>query len=256
MDLAFPLVLLNALMLGFRHGIDWDHIAAITDLVGTTCNTAVDRDAISIGIPKSVLRLPTFYALGHALMVFCLGMTAIFFATTIPVLQNSFEPLMDRAVGVTLFVLGGWIFYSAFHCARDGRQFAPQSRWMLLWKWLRTVFAGRINDEEQRHQDELVAFVIGLIHGIGAETATQIMLIAAVSGGTSHATSIMILAFFVLGLIASNSVVAVVSCSGYMCASFIKPLTVMTSVLTGIFSCLVGLRFISGCSGHFLNIHG
>ncbi|HEY9759901.1 MAG TPA: hypothetical protein V6C97_32375 [Oculatellaceae cyanobacterium] len=256
MDLAFPLVLFNALILGFRHGIDWDHIAAITDLVGTTSNTTFNGGAISVGIPKNALRLPTFYAVGHAVMVFCLGLTAIFFATTIPVLQNSFEPVMGRVVGMTLFLLGGWIFYSAFRCARDGHQFAPQSRWMLLWKLLRTVFAARINNGEKRQPEELVAFVIGLIHGIGAETATQIMLIAAVSGGTSHTASIMILSFFVLGLIVSNSVVAVVSCSGYMCASFFKPLTVMTSVLTGIFSCLVGLRLISGSGGHFLNIHG
>ncbi|GAA3324909.1 hypothetical protein GCM10020331_054660 [Ectobacillus funiculus] len=25
---------MSSLLLGFRHGIDWDHIAAITDLVG------------------------------------------------------------------------------------------------------------------------------------------------------------------------------------------------------------------------------
>jgi len=29
-------LLVTALLLGFRHGIDWDHIAAITDITSTT----------------------------------------------------------------------------------------------------------------------------------------------------------------------------------------------------------------------------
>ena len=29
-------LLLTALLLGLRHGIDWDHIAAITDITSTT----------------------------------------------------------------------------------------------------------------------------------------------------------------------------------------------------------------------------
>ena len=27
------IILMSSLLLGFRHGVDWDHIAAITDLV-------------------------------------------------------------------------------------------------------------------------------------------------------------------------------------------------------------------------------
>ena len=33
-----------SLALGFRHGIDWDHIAAITDITSTASDSAVDED--------------------------------------------------------------------------------------------------------------------------------------------------------------------------------------------------------------------
>ena len=36
MDLSVVVLLLGMVALGFRHGFDWDHIAAITDITSTT----------------------------------------------------------------------------------------------------------------------------------------------------------------------------------------------------------------------------
>ena len=47
------LIFLSALVFGLRHGIDWDHIAAITDITG------------SQELPRQSLWLGTVYALGH-----------------------------------------------------------------------------------------------------------------------------------------------------------------------------------------------
>ena len=51
-------VIVSAFLFGFRHGIDWDHIAAITDIAGSQD----DR--------RSAMFFGTLYALGHALVVF------------------------------------------------------------------------------------------------------------------------------------------------------------------------------------------
>jgi high-affinity nickel-transport protein len=51
--------------LGFRHGIDWDHIAALTDLTAS-------RDRV-----RQSMALATMYAVGHALVVFALGVATI-----------------------------------------------------------------------------------------------------------------------------------------------------------------------------------
>src|SRR6266581_322978 len=76
---------------GFRHGIDWDHIAALTDITGSQDDT------------RSSMLFATFYALGHALVVFALGFAAIVFAERLP---SAVDATMERFVGVTLLALG------------------------------------------------------------------------------------------------------------------------------------------------------
>src|SRR6478752_8882734 len=46
-------VLLTGLLLGIRHGIDWDHIAAITDITSTTAATGM-ADAAHAGQHRAI----------------------------------------------------------------------------------------------------------------------------------------------------------------------------------------------------------
>src|SRR5438093_12836833 len=79
-------VLISAALFGFRHGIDWDHIAAITDI---TSSQEERRQALLFG---------TLYALGHALVVFTLGMIAVVVGKKLP---EGVDTAMTRVVGVT-----------------------------------------------------------------------------------------------------------------------------------------------------------
>ena len=108
-------LVVTALGLGFRHGIDWDHIAALTDITGAQ----EDR--------RQSLLLATMYALGHALVVFALGVVAIVLSAEIP---NWLDDAMSRIVGLTLLTLGVYVFISL---ARHGREFRMRSRWMLVF---------------------------------------------------------------------------------------------------------------------------
>ncbi len=114
-------LLLTALGLGLRHGIDWDHIAAIADLSSTT------KDK------KRGFALSMAYAVGHGAVVFVLGTFAILFGLAIP---DSLDEWMGRIVGVTLVALGAWILVEL---ARKGKDFRLRSRWMLV---LNGTFAG------------------------------------------------------------------------------------------------------------------
>lgn len=104
----------TALLLGFRHGFDWDHIAAIADLTGTSENR------------RRGFVLSFFYAVGHALVVFALGVIAIIFGLAIP---DGLDDWMGRVVGLTLIALGAWVLIDL---ARNGRNFRLRSRWMLV----------------------------------------------------------------------------------------------------------------------------
>src|SRR5918995_2182975 len=81
----------SGLLFGFRHGIDWDHIAAITDITSSQDERG------------RALEYGTTYALGHALVVFLIGTAAIVLGTRLP---EGVDEVMERIVGVTLIVLG------------------------------------------------------------------------------------------------------------------------------------------------------
>src|SRR5260370_37349125 len=70
--LNLKLALLSAAVLGFRHGFDYDHIAAITDI------TSVQNTRM-----KS-MQMGMVYALGHTMMVLVLGSSVNFFNTLQP----------------------------------------------------------------------------------------------------------------------------------------------------------------------------
>ena len=62
MDFA---LLISAFGFGIRHGFDWDHIAAISDIATSEKN------------PKKAFSLSTAYAFGHAAVVVLLGVGII-----------------------------------------------------------------------------------------------------------------------------------------------------------------------------------
>src|SRR5688572_23988067 len=93
----------TALALGLRHGVDWDHIAAISDIAGG----ATDSKAAE---QRRVFGLASLYALGHAAVVALLGLAALYFQAILP---DWIDPIMERVVGATLVFLGVWVLYSA-----------------------------------------------------------------------------------------------------------------------------------------------
>jgi hypothetical protein len=71
-DLSFPTLAIGgsiwivaaAVALGFRHGIDWDHIAAITDITSTTA--AIDQEETwLVGEPGLMLTDESHHGIGH-----------------------------------------------------------------------------------------------------------------------------------------------------------------------------------------------
>ena len=67
---------------------------------------------------------------------------------------------------------------------------------------------------EMSSYGDRTAFGVGMIHGIGAETGTQVLLIAAVGGAASAGLGIPMLFAFVLGLLISNFAIVVLSSVG------------------------------------------
>ena len=265
-------LLATAYWFGFRHGIDWDHIAALTDITGT-------QDT-----PRRSMALATMYALGHAVVVFVLGLVAILLSDELP---ESVDAAMGRVVGVTLIVLGVYVVVSL---VRNGRDFRMRSRWMLLIGGLRRlrsrrtepvviehdhehavdeahdhthvhVHARGADDGTHRHAHRHVApmpddpfmsygrptaFGIGMLHGVGAETPTQVVIFVAAAGVGGTTAGIAMLTAFLIGLLSSNTLIALAGTYGFLSATKSWPLYATVSVVTAAASLVVGTLFLLG----------
>jgi cytochrome c biogenesis protein CcdA len=274
-----------ALVFGFRHGFDWDHLAALTDLTGSQAR------------PRRGMFLATLYALGHAAMILLLGVLAIVFTARLP---TSVDSVVERFVGASLIVLGVWIAWTA---VRTRGAPPMRSRWMLLITALRRAFRrarpsqtvviehdhdhghgdrnhGHAHDldgelrwvdhadpkppgvavahgHRHRHvvpvpQDPFISydawssFGIGMLHGIGAETPTQVLLFAAAANATNTVSSLGLLLCFIIGLVAANTVVAALSTLGFRTVLQNRLVMGGLAAVTAAFSLTVGTLLLAG----------
>jgi high-affinity nickel permease len=246
--------------LGLRHGIDWDHIAAITDITGSVMTIGEQPGGSHPGGEhpggehrlRRELRegffLATMYALGHGLLVIVLGLLALWLGAILP---DWLDPIVERVVGMTLILLAVWILYSI---GRDGRSFQLKSRWMLIFSLigrignrLKRKISGRpIKPSRHMQYGPRTAFSIGLIHGIGAETGSQALLLATVAGATTKLTASLLLLTFTIGLLLANSLVAAFSLTSFGSVRTRQNIYMLLGAVASIFSLFVGVCFVTG----------
>lgn len=261
-------LLFSAFGYGLRHGFDWDHIAALTDI------SSVEKSK------KRAFLLSSFYALGHAAVVMILGVAIILADFTVP---ESIDTTLMYFIGFSLIALGVWVLTGIF---LQGRNFRLKSRWMLIrdglfkgLKRIRRTSSGRsisvehshgheherdfelhdhphgakVTDSSHRHvhKHEILldnesissptAIGVGVLHGIGVETPTQIAIFVATTQATGKAGGLLILLFWVVGLIIANSAIALLSIGAN---DWLRTHTVFYRVLAaiiGIVSVIVGI---------------
>lgn len=296
-------LLLTALGLGLRHGIDWDHIAAIADLSSSTKSR------------RRGFLLSMTYAVGHGAVVFALGTLAIAFGLAIP---DGLDAWMGRIVGLTLIALGVWILAELL---RRGRDFRLRSRWMLVingtFAGLRRVRAGLSgrkisieHDHEHEHEADSLehtaapahdhahvealvdspaavtsgaasgwrafrerlqhnhshphshelalpdqpdatyghrtATGIGMLHGVGIESPTQIAIFVASSSVAGVGFGLTLLGAWVIGLIVANAGLALVAGAGLLNAERSFPVYAGLAVVLSVLSIALGTLYILG----------
>lgn len=289
-------LLFTAFGLGLRHGVDWDHIAAIADLSGTA-------ESRRRGFVLSMI-----YAIGHGAVVFLLGSFAILAGTAIP---DGVDDWMGRVVGVTLIALGLWILAEL---VRKGQDFRLQSRWMLIisgtFAGLRRVREGRAGraisvEHEHRHEhvDEVhdsaqahdhahaeaatvapvlipagrrsrlattfahghphrhdlvlpdrpdanygngTAAGIGMLHGVGIESPTQIAIFVASTAAVGVTFGLALLGLWVLGLIVANAALALIAGAGLLQAERSFPIYATLAVVISVASIAMGALYLGG----------
>lgn len=84
-----------------------------------------------------------------------------------------------------------------------------------------------------------------MVHGIGAETPTQVVVFVAAAGVGGRGAGLLLLVAFIAGLLASNTGIAAAAIVGLLNAQRFRTYATV-SVVIAVFSILVGALFLLG----------
>nr|WP_263327899.1 High-affinity nickel-transporter [Neobacillus sp. Marseille-Q6967] len=222
---------LLAVMIGMRHGIDGDHVAAIADMVGSEQQK---RKQVSLGI---------MYAIGHGAIVLIIGILSIFIGLELPTTTREF---MEILVSLTLIILGGFILYSLL---QQRKEYEYKSRLKIVYEGVAKLLAKLKLGVIQKNVSSMKlgvisAFVIGIIHGIGVESPSQIALLTNAVGLNNVTAATMQLLLFVLGLLISTICITFCLSWGFLQAKLKRQLYMVLGCITGMYSLGLGISML------------
>jgi high-affinity nickel permease len=239
MSIGFLGLIGLGLVLGARHSIDLDHIAAITDFLGAEEGK------------KKGFTLSLFYILGHELVNLVLGLVAVLIGHNLPAWIDN---IMERVVGLLLVMLGAWVLVILFN-----NRYKPVmiSRWKLLFMGMRKLYhklSSRVFKKHQHHEElswdigPKSAFGIGILHGIGGETGSQVLLFMTAAGAGTVALGISTVIAFIVGLFLAQLLIALFLLAGYARVARSPKIYNGVAFLTSLYSLIVGAVFLVGKS--------
>ena len=225
-----------ALVLGLRHALESHNVAAISDF---TTSAQSSRQA---------LEWTAFYTLGHVLAIAAIGLASVAFGLSLP---QGASAIVERLVGVTLMIFGGYVLYVLF--ARPGTM-VRYSRVTLIAAAIRRAFGVLIRSEARHgHDAELravtgvrPAFILGLVHGAGLETPTQLALFVLAAGMRGWEAGLLCVMVFVAGLAGMTGVMAAVSAGMFRLASALRWIQAAVMLLSGVYSVALGAALTLG----------
>ena len=185
-------VLFLGLLMGLRHAVESDHVAAVASL--TAGNTG----------KSGALRLGALWGSGHALALFAVGLIFIGFDWGAP---EAFSGWLELAVGVMLVVLGvdlvrrvvrERIHFHA-HRHRDATQhFHAHSH-------LSSPTHTHNHARRQGQKLSLRAFLVGMVHGMAGSAALVVLVLGTIQ---SFWQGVAYMAIFGAGSIVGMSVLS------------------------------------------------
>ena len=214
--------------------------------------------------PRHGIVLSWLYAGGHSTVVAALGLAAVVVGLQLPAGVDS---VMTVLVGATLVLLGIYVLYVVVrHPERD---FRMQARWVLIGSWMYRAFR-KLAAPFQRYElatsrltsrlksrshaagkgyGPMTAFLIGVIHGIGGETPTQILLFLLAAHVEGIVVGLGVVLVWVAGLFVTNTVEALLAALGYSRGKRDPRTFRRIAAAAAVFSVVIGAVFLAGASG-------
>jgi high-affinity nickel-transport protein len=176
-DTPLAAALTLGFLLGMRHALDADHLAAVATLA--SAERRIGRSMV----------LGTFWGAGHAVALLAAAAAVLAFRLTIP---EGIEQTLERVVAVMLMFLGGHVLLHAL-----GGIAHPHDH------------GQGVDDSGHRHPQLLHLggrpFVVGLVHGLAGSAALMLLALAAMP---SALTAMLYVVLFGVGSTAGMLVIS------------------------------------------------
>ena len=210
--------------LGLQHGVDWDHVAAISDV------TSVQSSA------REATRCGMLYALGHAATVGVLGIAVIGLRQSVP---EVFGTWMQRVVGVTLILLGLYVYGALF--SGEGPVSRGQAILAMVHRFHHHSPSRALQDQRYGPKSSLS---LGVLHGIGAETPTQLSMLLIAGNLGTFGSGVLGLSVFATAMFISNMALTTVTTSVFSISRVRPALFRWVGVITAGYSLWIGTVLI------------
>ncbi len=226
--MEFIMFALLAVFIGMRHGIDGDHVAAIADMVGSEQRK------------KKQLTLGVMYAIGHGMIVMVIGVLFIYIGLQLP---DATKQVLEMLVSFTLILLGMFIIWSIF---KQKKEYEYKSRLRIVVEFFHNI-AKKVKSGTKTNQlsptklGAIGAFIIGILHGIGVESPTQIAIISNAMGLDNITVALIQLTLFVFGLLIATIGITFCLSWGFMKARVKDKLFLLLGTITGAYSLVLGI---------------
>lgn len=278
-----PTLVATVLLAGFRHGFDIDHVAAISDIAsGSPSRTRSFLLATTYAVGHVVvvvaLGLVAVFAGGSipaswdAVAARFIGVTLIWLG--IYVIYSAARYRRDlRMRSRWMLVVAGvrrgllWmrpprpviVEHDHEHAAEGHHHDTHEhnSPPVVSKEPGRSFVATRTNTHTHTHRHVVLmpsdpftdysprtSFAIGMIHGVGAETPTQILLFTTAAGVSGAIGGVALVAVFAAGLLLGNTILTLASVAGVSAGKKLPSLYVALAMTTAVISVGVGSSYL------------
>lgn len=219
-------ILFIGFLIGMRHALETDHVAAVAVLATRTKSI---KHAIPLGI---------MWGVGHTLTLFAFGVTVLLLGTVVP---DSLSRILEGLVGVMLVVLGGDVIRRLI---RDRIHFHGHRHSSGTNHFHAHSHAGEKAHKDSNHAHEhpasmpIRALFVGIMHGMAGSAALVLLSLQTVK---SVSWGIVYIALFGLGSIFGMAALSAVMVAPlrYVAVSMTWAYSALTAVL-GSFSIALG----------------
>lgn len=226
MTSSLVLALLTALVAGFRHALEADHMAAVTTFVARRPRPV---EALGFGVR---------WGIGHSLAILVAGGALILLGVRVP---ETLEAALEFGVGLMLLGLGLWVLAGVLRRGRFGEAHAPAEGLPHPHPHPHP------HARPHRHPHGRATVWVGVAHGLAGTAAFLALLPAALIGSAWLATGYLVL--FGVGTVLAMGIYAVIAgLLFHQAGDRLPALGTGLRVLTALASAIIGVFWMYGAA--------